>query len=475
MTVQAVSATQLATAGITSMRDIGELVPSLSVNSATSNTITYLRGVGNSSWFPGLETPIAIYVDGVYMASALTTLFDFANVDRLEVLKGPQGTLFGRNATAGVIQVFTPDPTQEFVASGHVGYGNYNTVKLDGYVGGGITQNITADLSFVASKQGDGWGHNIDTGQVVNQNDHDDSVRSKWIFTPADGTKLTAIGDFRDQKGSFAEPRIPKGSLSSTGVPDRGGPWDIDADYDSDLNEDRNYGLSLKLDQDVGFATLMDQVAFRSSKSLFDLAVNWSPVPGVIADVGSTERQISEELQLSSHDSGPLKWTTGLYYFNEYAAFSPQEVTVPGVLTEGQFFSQHIVSAAGYGQATYEIAAATNLTLGARYTHEQHSVQGIAYGALLDGTPIGILEQDNKKGVSYEKPTYRIALDHRFSPEAMAYVSFNTGFKSGGFNTSAPSENAYQPETLAAYEIGLKTDLLDHRLRLNVDAFLLRL
>jgi iron complex outermembrane receptor protein len=87
VTVQAVSATQLATAGVTNIRDLGELVPSLNVNVATSNTITYLRGVGNSSWFPGLETPVAIYVDGVYMASALTTLFDFANVDRLEVLK----------------------------------------------------------------------------------------------------------------------------------------------------------------------------------------------------------------------------------------------------------------------------------------------------------------------------------------------------------------------------------------------------
>ncbi len=379
--------------------------------------------------------------------------------------------MFGRNATAGVIQVFTPDPSQDFVASGHVGYGNYDTTKLDGYVGGGITSTLAADLSFVASKQGDGWGHNIDTGQVVNQNDHDDTVRSKWIFTPMDGTKLTAIGDYRDQKGSFAEPRIPNGSVSAAGTYDRGGPWDTDADYTNDLNELRDYGVSLKLDQEVGFATFMNMTAFRSDQDQFNLAANFAPQPGVIVYSASTERQLSEEFQLSSHESSPVKWTTGMYYFNEYGAFSPIGVVVPDVLTEHEYFSQHIISGAGYGQAAYEILPATNLTLGARYTHEQHSVQGIAYGALIDGTPLGVVEQDNKKGVSFEKVTYRVALDHRFSPDVMTYVSFNTGFKSGGFNTTAPSDNPYEPETLAAYEIGVKMDLLDHRLRLNADSF----
>lgn len=481
LSVQAVSNEQLASRGVNNIQELGSVVPSLSVSSAVGFGITYLRGVGSTAIGPGIEVPVSIYVDGIYYASSTSSLFDFNNVDHVEVLKGPQGTLFGRNATGGLIQVITKDPTQDFRLKVAASIDNYASTKGELYVAGGLTEDVAADLSVTVSAQGRGWGTNLATGEDVNKNIHNISLRSKWVFQIGDNTKATLIGDYTDQKNSFNGQRIfpgttPPPSLGYSLNP--GDPWDLNGDVDPRLTN-RNWGASLKLVHDFDGVTLSNITAYRHARTHLNWDIDFTPVPHFEGDLSELEKQFSNEFQLSSSGSGPLVWTAGVFYFRARGIYDPAKVfslDAPNNLfgpfdTISPFGNQLTESVSGYAQGTYEFLPETNLTLGVRYTHERREISGRTEAtAFGDPTPI-LLGTTTPDTVSFNKPTFRIALDHRFSPEVLAYASFNTGFKSGGFNTQFSSDPSFEPETINAYEAGVKTDLLDRRLRLNAAGY----
>ena len=182
---------------------------------------------------------------------------------------------------------------------------------------------------------------------------------------------------------------------------------------------------------------------------------------------------------MSSKASSFLQWATGIFYFNSDARFTPSQTNFgPPVVSAASpldevldFGDERTNSIAAYGQATAALSPSTHLTLGIRYTYEARILRGDEFGFVGAQIPIGPLFPAVNEGVHYSKPTWRIALDHRFSPQVLGYVSYNRGFKSGGFNVSDPTNPAYRPETLDAYEIGVKTDLLNKRLRVDVSGF----
>jgi iron complex outermembrane receptor protein len=187
------------------------------------------------------------------------------------------------------------------------------------------------------------------------------------------------------------------------------------------------------------------------------------------------ENQLSEELTFSSARGEKLNWAAGLYTFHADGAYDPAGVTsgagLFGPFTYVAPFARQVTeSEAAFAQATYEVADATNLTVGARVTHENRDISGSEDGYTAGSTTPVLLSTTMPESLQFNKPTYRVAVDHHFTPDVMSYVSFNTGFKSGGFNTQFASQPAFLPETVKAYEIGMKDDLLD-RLRLNFAAF----
>src|SRR6202051_1011703 len=202
ITVTAVSAEALKSAGVTGTTDLANAVSGLTMPQSQGTPLPHIRGVGNTAIGTGIENSVALYVDGVYHGSASFSALTFNNIAQLEVAKGPQGTLFGRNATGGLIQVITVDPQPGFSGSVYLGYGNFNTTTEEMYVTGG-SDRAAGDFAFESSQQGTGWGTNVYNGEQVNRQALDLSARSKWLFNPAEGTAIRVIFDYAENNSTI--------------------------------------------------------------------------------------------------------------------------------------------------------------------------------------------------------------------------------------------------------------------------------
>src|SRR5882762_1485639 len=223
ISITALSGAQLVAAGIDSLLEIAQVTPGLQFQAIGATSVPYLRGVGAGVSSSGAEATVAIVVDGVYVAAQPASLMSLANVESVEIDKGPQGTLFGRNATGGVIQVRTRRPTHESQLDFTMGYGNFATADATLYGTTGITSTLAADLALSYHDQNKGYGTNLFNGSDV-YDGYDYVARTKWLWTPSDSTEVTFIGDWeklRDQTG-FAT-RLPRNGELGLDQRGRGG------------------------------------------------------------------------------------------------------------------------------------------------------------------------------------------------------------------------------------------------------------
>jgi iron complex outermembrane recepter protein len=471
ITVSTATGVQLAQAGVTNIMQLSTVAPGVVINSNVGSPAAHIRGIGTEASGPTAESPIAIYVDGVYYAASQGSRLDFFDVDQIEILKGPQGTLFGRNATGGLIQITTKAPSHVAGLDADFGYGNFNTINGDLYVTGGLTDTLAASLALQVGHQGDGWGRNLFNGKSVYQQVADLNIRPKILWTPAPGTKVTLSADYTDNNNTFDAKRVLPGTapaLATGGANYGGSPWDTDSNVQPYVKTQTG-GASVKLEQGLQFARLLDVAAYRQTDAHIQFDDDSTTAPFEAVDVAQSEHQYSEELQLQSLPSSRVTWDAGLFYFNEEGSVEPADILVGTAKNIFVFARQNVESVAGYGQATAEILPATNLTVGARYTYERHAING---GEAVDIGGVQVAQLGHADGAkSFERPTFRVSLDHRISDEIMAFASYNTGFKSGGFQVYSPLSPAYAPETLTAYETGIKTDLFDRKLRVDVSGF----
>ena len=472
--VTAVSDAQLEAASVKNVMELSLVAPSL--KSVASNGIylsNSIRGIGSLAYGAGVESPVGLFVDGVYQAAPFSFSTQLNNISSVEVLKGPQGTLFGRNATGGLINIRTSDP--QSVPSGKVSlsYGNYDMIRGEAYFSGGVSDDLAADIAAISLVQGKGFGRNLVTGRDWNKVDHNVALRSKWVWTPGSGTTVKLIGDYFDGKGSNG---------ANSGVPGMISGWtgnvfpDLGYDNLSDVETTRTVeggGVSLQVEQEFGAVAFNSISAYRTSRYSLLQDLDYEPVPYAAVAYYQKDRQISQEFQLSSIGASKLKWTVGLFYFDAKVDSAPTIHLEQFPFVGARFDYLDTVttrSYAAYGQGTYALGESTNLTLGLRYTNEKRKEKDASLNIVFAPTVIvPVLYPDRSS--TENKVTYRASLDHRFSPELMAYASVNTGFKSGGFNATAPGEAPYRSETLTAYEVGIKSDLFDRRFRLNISGF----
>lgn len=470
LNVAVASGTELLNAGVTDTGSLSLAFPGLSYTQTGNSATPFIRGVGTTTISAGTESSVATYVDGVYISSVNASLFGLNNVERVEVLMGPQGTLFGRNATGGVIQIITKDPSFKPAADVKVGFGNYRTSSGSFYGTAGLSETVAIDLAAYGINQADGWGTDLSTGQPAFTR-HDFGARSKLLWNPGDGTRILVTADYNrtrneDGLGWHAVPP----AVGVDGMTRYNGFYNT-YDDPNDFADTSQTGLSVTAEQDFRLARLVNITSWRNVNGAegFDEDATALPIVGVNSSLH--DRTITEELHLLSKDGASLPWIAGIYYFDDLSGYDP--VTLRGLFAaplDGTriLSSQKSKSYAVFGQVTPEIATGTHLTLGARYTDDQRAVTGSTLGLAGPGTiDLGTASQST----SWRKPTWRVALDHQFTPDIMAYISDDRGFKSGVYNILTYSAAPVNPETLDAYQLGIKTEFDDHRVRVNAAAF----
>lgn len=462
--ISAVSASMLQAQGITDSAALSASVPGLQLNRSFRGGTPFIRGIGNPSGALGDEGAVAFYVDGVYQTNLIAQLFEFNNIERVEVLKGPQGTLFGRNALGGVVQVITRDPSHQTQADASVGYSNYDTFRGALYATTGLGDNLAADIAIQAFTQGKGWGRNLVTGNETFKS-NDISVRSKWVYQTA-GTKITLAGQYSHNNDGSTATRI-----STLGVAGNISPGRFNVQRPTDpVSRVTTYGASLKVEQDLGgFARLVNTAAYGNTHSYQLADLDSQPQPFVQLELDGYDRSFSNELQLLSRSDSQVSWVLGMFYLRDKTGyegatgFHQTGGNIPGG-GFNRFGYESTDSYSGYAQATVPIVGdKTHLTGGLRYTSEKRRLAMVQF-PLVPGYPVDV-------SATYNKFSYRIAVDHQIDDFGMIYASYTTGFKSGLYNTNAPLDPPVRPETVGAAEVGFKATLLDHRLQLNGSAF----
>jgi iron complex outermembrane receptor protein len=482
ISITAIPANKLLASGVTTTADLALVTPGFQFQQSIGLAAPYIRGIGVAGQEAGLESSVATYIDGVYIAGGASALTTLNNVDRVEVLKGPQGTLFGRNASGGLIQIVTRDPKFAPAFEGGLTYDQWKTGTGSAYITGPLTSNIAADLAVRYSSQGEGWGRNLQTGEQVNKLNHDFAVRSKWLFDLNDQSKLRIAGDYSDTLGSTFVTFSPvPGHAGSGNYLFTGNPWDSVSSFRDPLRHSINWGVSADYTNNLGFATLRSITAYRGSYFHASFDPGALPTPTVTIFSRIMEQQYSQELQLLSEDSSRLKWIVGAYYFRGDSGGSggrnllyPLLTFAPGLLTVTQDYGNVTSSVAAYAQATYPLTDRLNLTGGIRLTHDDFVYRNPSTITDLTFVPapynISTANFPDRRGQT-TKPSWRLALDYKLAPTTLVYASYNRGFKSGGYDIEVENGPLLKPEEVDSFEVGTKIDAFDRKMRFNATVF----
>lgn len=476
ITISAITSAQAAAAGVTGTSSLQFAVPGLIINRQANNAAPYIRGIGTSNSNPSSENSVAIYVDGVYQPAPFGNFFEFNNIERVEVLKGPQGTLFGRNATGGVIQIITRDPKQEFEADFSASLARFDKVSASAYLSGGLGDSLAANLAVMYDRQFDGWGRNLTTGSETFKSQNL-GIRSKLLFTPGDRTAIRLTGDYMRVRNCGVCGQVVPGAASFTTLSGYPGRYNTRSEVDQ-FARNKTYGFSLTIDHDAEAFKLRSISAYRKLRGhiLFDTDGSPETIANIEYDA-QRAKTLSQEFHIISPTGSKLDWLAGLYLYSHTAQADPIMQTGTSVAPNNAaslitFAETRTRSVAIFAQATYPIFEETNLTLGARYTWDKVRYVGSRFRSIPPAAPV-LIQPEGVLHTKADKPTWRISLDHRFDPNVLGFISYNRGFKTGNFSTTVgPVGNIpTQPEVLDAYEAGLKTDWFNRTVRLNGSFF----
>ncbi|WP_428152173.1 TonB-dependent receptor [Brevundimonas sp.] len=475
--VSAVSGEDLVNAGVTESTALTRLVPSLVVQPAGGNTTFYLRGVGTLSGNAFAENAIAYNVGGVYYGRPTAPNGSFFDLERIEVVKGPQGTLYGRNATGGAINILPNRPRiGDFAAEGTVEVGNYSHRKFGGMLNLPLGENAALRLALQdVSRDGymsDGYDDEDST-----------SARASLLWTPDDVWSVLLVADYFKQGGmgvggvtvpSAFYPRGPNPEDRIGGSDPRStGPLttqfgflinsgNVTPPRDDGFLDNEFYGFAATVEADLGFGTLTVIPAYRKSAPRLRFYST-----GFQGNFDDDVDQTSLEARLASNGDGPFQYVVGAFLFKEEAEATNS--FFQGNLSTTLFIpSLDTESRAIFGQGTFALSDTFRLVAGGRYTTEektQNTLLRQSTGPVGSGPFVTITG-----ALDFDSFTYKAGFEWDAAPDSLIYANIATGFKSGGFFTSV-RDNTYEPEELTAYTIGAKNRFLDNRLQLNLEAF----
>ncbi len=468
MSIAAYSGDKLKEGKIDNIQDLSFLAAGLDINlSGLGEMRMTLRGISTPIGGPSVEDGVAFHQDGVYLAERSDRAMGFFDIDRIEVLRGPQGTLYGRNATGGAVNVVTKAPTEEFEAGGSATFGNYDLVETEGYASGPLVgDKLMGRIAFKTTDR-DGFTPNLYDGDALDDADFA-GVRAKLRYEPSADFRLDITADFnRDNRrpqnirtrGHLGTPAKTE-TASGENFPE-GRAVSLDG-YSSQKRE--AWGLSAKMDWDLGSITATSLTAYRDTVRTYDVDADSGPGVVIQNRIVQEGEQFSQEVTLASNGDSQLEWVGGLFYF---WGEQPRINYVPLFLldTVYDFVGYNETSALSvFGEASYPLVEKLTVTLGGRYSYEKKS--GWQAIEIFGNSRSQELED------SWSTFTPKAAVSYAFSDDVSAYLTISRGFKSGGFNLVGTfQESGYEPEEVTNYEVGVKTSLMGGRIRANLSAF----
>lgn len=464
ISIQAFSEKGLEDAGVSNISQIATITPSLNMTQQLQAFTPFIRGVGSPDATVGQESTVAIYVDGVYQPNANASIFSFNSVERVEVLKGPQGTLFGRNATGGLIHIITRDPSQEAYGKASVSYGNYDTAGTKFYATKGLTDTVAADIAFFYKNQGEGYGDNLTLDTDINKT-RERGVRTSFLFEPTELTKIKISLDYATKEGSTGiHHAVVEGSIAADGTTTA--PDDYQDSFAAlpGISESITKGFTARVDHALGELDFVSISSYRESSLTadFEQMASASPIVVIAIDEQSYETW-SQEFQLMSKGES-LDWIVGAFLYKDEAGFDGAK----GITINNEAMYQNMIDTTSYaifGEVVYSFSDSTRATAGVRWTRDERDFTQQFYY-------LGALASDWDDSESWDEPTWRLVLDHDVNEDMMVYASASRGFKSGNYNALAPVDTPpVNPEFINAYEVGVKSSLAEGRIQLNAAAF----
>ncbi|HEY5712850.1 MAG TPA: TonB-dependent receptor [Allosphingosinicella sp.] len=445
-------------------------VPGLFVESSNGRVAPrfYIRGLGNTDFDLAASQPVSVVMDDVVMENVTLKSFPIFDVERIEVLRGPQGTLFGRNTPAGIVMINTARPTNRFDARGSLSFGSHGTVAIDGGVGGPLVADRLAGRISVLFQRRSDFVDNGFTGEDDAYGGYSDfAARAQLLFTPSDRLTVLALAQYRDLNG---ESTLFRANIVGPGNNELNSNYDRNTVfYDAGGGNPADYevwGASLRVDYEFDGATLTSITAHNESEGLSRGDIDGGNLagPGFIPFPSDTQdsidlQQTTQEVRLASSGTGTLNWQVGGFYFDS-------DFTV---LTEGFSFPPPVTvrhrneSWALFGQVSAEVTSGVRVTGGLRYTEDDKDFEVISGAA------------PNDRSVSDERLSWDLAAMADLSPEVRIYARVASGFRAPTIQGrdvaffAAPS--VATSEKIMSYEAGIKTELADRRLRLNATIF----
>jgi iron complex outermembrane receptor protein len=532
LAVSAFSGEDLEAQGINDIKGLTERTPGFSMGTFNpGQPQLYIRGIGSNEDGAGGDQSVIVFIDEVYIGRAAGMDTDLFDLERVEILRGPQGTLFGKNVVGGAVSMITKKPGEETEVVGEVTAGNFNALNVRGLASGEVADNVYGKVSF-SSRRRDGYfksdlknyqdffpgGISAKDSLEVNS----DTFRAGLRFLPSDDLEVNMSASYSKIDKYGAPNHILR---SATGTPSVGyraesalienyddkihtGLYDDPGFFKSDSSS-LTFRVDYDLSEDLMFTSLSafrsvdaensDVIGTRESSAGLSTGINalYASVLPIYTylvygsnDYTDDSDTFTQEFRFTSIGDGDVQWVAGAYFMSEntdreefFSLGLDMEVSdgglgVPGFIigavplgTGSDDQSNETKSYAGFGQATYSLSDQLSLTVGTRYTYEEkrNSRVGVADPFAVVGT----FEVDTTE--SWNNLSSKLSLQYQANDDMFLYASYSEGFKSGGFQGTAASGLAastpFNPETASLFEFGAKTEWMDNRLRLNAAVF----
>jgi len=471
LSLSAFGAAQLEAQGITTVKDLQHLIPGLQYSDrGTLQTELTIRGVGGDSRNIGIESGVGMYLDGVYVARTSGYNADLADIQQVEVLRGPQGTLYGKNTIGGVINITTKKPTEKTEGSFFASYGNYNAIRTQASISGPLAETLFAKVT-VATWDRDGYIRNVfDNARYNNEDRRGGRVQLRWLAS--DQLEINANADVTRDRQRFVlnQANSPAGAAAPYYTGNR---FEMNSDQRNLANRDM-WGASVTADYTMANDLMLSSIsAFRKIDILVYSDIDQTPLDLFHSGPFTDEsKMFSQELRIVSPGGDAFRYVGGLYYFRQDAK-GIREVFINGTSANGASNDAGVLtnSYAAYVNADYDVSSALSVTGGLRYTIEKKSGRFFQRRPNLNYNFPDLYRKDSNL-------SWTGSLKYAFSPRLTAYGTVSKGYKSGGFNLDtigAPNlianDLVFGPEAVTNYEIGLKGRTASNLLRFSAAIF----